>query len=324
MAAVAAHELLAPLIMTEAYATLVSDRLDDSRHAMSRRDLAVLSRHVARARVLVETLLDDLRSNGRPPQPRRLDLSSLARECLRSLAPEVRASGAQVQLGPLPRVIGDRRLISVVLTTLITTALRSGRPEGMLAVDGVRNDSHWSICVAYGPTIPTVAPPRHSRGAAVGLSICRHLVVRRGGKIDLGTQDRFLLTLPLEEPARNQRPTGVECRHSVTAAGRSEGDGQRHARRRSEPRLRLACRLESDRFIERDAPADWRPRRCASRRARSRSASRLPRVGALRRRASDPARRTGRRARRHPRSARAGRRSRRPRRSAQRRGQDPP
>jgi light-regulated signal transduction histidine kinase (bacteriophytochrome) len=195
-AAVAAHELLAPLIMTEAYATLVSDRLDDGRHAVSRRDLAVLSRDVARARVLVETLLDDLRSSERPPQPRRLDLSSVARECLRSLAPEVRASGAQVELRRLPRVIGDRRPISVVLTTLITTALRSGRPGGMLVVDGVRHDSHWSIRVAYGPTIPTVAPPRHPGDAAVRLSICRQLVERRGGRIDVSTQNRFSLTLP--------------------------------------------------------------------------------------------------------------------------------
>lgn len=58
-AAVAAHELLAPLIMTEAYATLVAERLDDGRHTASRRDLAILSREVARVRVLVETLLDD-------------------------------------------------------------------------------------------------------------------------------------------------------------------------------------------------------------------------------------------------------------------------
>jgi light-regulated signal transduction histidine kinase (bacteriophytochrome) len=195
-AAVAAHELLAPLIMTEAYARLIADRLDDGRHAVSRCDLAVLSRHVARVRVLVETLLDDLRSSERPPQRRALDLSSVAHECLRSLAPEVRASGAQVEVGRLPRVIGDRRLISVVLTTFITTALRSGRPDGMLVVDGDRHDSHWSMRVAYGPTIPTVAPPRHPRGAAVGLSICRHLVERRSGEIDVSAQNRFSLTLP--------------------------------------------------------------------------------------------------------------------------------
>jgi light-regulated signal transduction histidine kinase (bacteriophytochrome) len=196
IAAGAAHELVAPLIMTEGYVSLVADRLNDSRHALSRRDLTVLSRHVARMRVLVETLLDDLRSSQQPPQPRRLDLSTLARECLRSLAPEVRASGAQVELRRLPRVIGDRRLISVVLATLITTALRSGRPDGMLVLDGDRHDHHWSIRVAYGPRVPTVAPLPHPQGPAVGLSICRHLVERHGGKIEGSAQNRFSLTMP--------------------------------------------------------------------------------------------------------------------------------
>lgn len=112
-AAVAAHELLAPLIMTEAYATLVAERLDDRRHTASRRDLAVLSREVARVRVLVETLLDDLRSGRRSPRQRRLDLGSVARACLGSLAPEVEASAAQVEVAQLPRVIGDGPLISV-------------------------------------------------------------------------------------------------------------------------------------------------------------------------------------------------------------------
>jgi light-regulated signal transduction histidine kinase (bacteriophytochrome) len=196
-AAVAAHELLAPLIMTEAYATMVAEGLDDSRHAGSRRDLAVLSRDVARVRVLVETLLDDLRWGRRSPRHRRLDLESVARACLRSLAPEVEASGAQVEVAQLPCVIGDQQLISVVLTTLITTALSSGRHGGSVVVDGARRSGHWSICVqADGPMIASVARPRHPRIAGGGLNICRHLVERHGGEIRVSAKNRFCLTLP--------------------------------------------------------------------------------------------------------------------------------
>jgi len=64
-AAVAAHELVEPLVMTEAYASMVSDRLDHDEHAESRRDLDALSRGAARMRLLVETLLNDARSSGR-------------------------------------------------------------------------------------------------------------------------------------------------------------------------------------------------------------------------------------------------------------------
>jgi light-regulated signal transduction histidine kinase (bacteriophytochrome) len=195
-AAVAAHELLALLIMTEAYATLVAGRLDDSLHAASRQDLSVLSRDVARVRVLLETLLDDLRAGRRSPRHRRLDLVSVARACLLSLAPEVEASGAEVEVAQLPRVIGDRRLISVVLTTLITTALRSGRHGGVLVVEGARHSGAWSICVqADGPMFASVTRARHPRIAGGGLNICRHLVERHGGEIRV-TKNRFYLTLP--------------------------------------------------------------------------------------------------------------------------------
>jgi light-regulated signal transduction histidine kinase (bacteriophytochrome) len=43
-AAVAAHELLPPLVMTEAYAATVCERPGEERHADSRRDLETLGR----------------------------------------------------------------------------------------------------------------------------------------------------------------------------------------------------------------------------------------------------------------------------------------
>jgi signal transduction histidine kinase len=43
-AAVAAHELLPPLVMTEAYAATVCERTGEERHADSRRDLETLGR----------------------------------------------------------------------------------------------------------------------------------------------------------------------------------------------------------------------------------------------------------------------------------------
>ena len=63
-AAVAAHELLTPVIMIDAYATMVSERLEEEHHADSRRDLDALHRSAARTRLLVETLLNDAHSSG--------------------------------------------------------------------------------------------------------------------------------------------------------------------------------------------------------------------------------------------------------------------
>src|SRR5215210_2303899 len=53
-AAVAAHELLAPLVLADAYATTVAGRLDEDLHADARRDLKALRRAASRTRLLVE------------------------------------------------------------------------------------------------------------------------------------------------------------------------------------------------------------------------------------------------------------------------------
>jgi hypothetical protein len=58
-AAMAAHELVEPLVMTEAFAAIVSDRLDGDGHAESLADLDAMGRAAARTRRLVETLLHE-------------------------------------------------------------------------------------------------------------------------------------------------------------------------------------------------------------------------------------------------------------------------
>jgi light-regulated signal transduction histidine kinase (bacteriophytochrome) len=52
-AAVAAHELLEPLILTESYVELVCERLDGAAHADTLRDLGILATSARRMRVLV-------------------------------------------------------------------------------------------------------------------------------------------------------------------------------------------------------------------------------------------------------------------------------
>src|SRR4051812_42268214 len=83
-AAVAAHELLVPLVLADAYATTVAGRLDEELHADARRDLEALRRAASRTRLLVETLLHDARSHDRPLQLRAVTTST---SCCASASP---------------------------------------------------------------------------------------------------------------------------------------------------------------------------------------------------------------------------------------------
>lgn len=213
-AAVAAHELVEPLVMTEAYATMVSDRLDADQHADSRRDLDALGRGAARMRLLIETLLNDARTAGRDIEREPVDLNRMVRENLALLAPEIGARGADVEFGVLPTVDGEEALLSGLFANLLINALKySPRQSPRIRVHAERDGQAWRIEVeSSGPTIPVedrerIFEPFHrgtgerrARGAGLGLATCRRIVERHGGSIGVraasDSGNVFHFTLP--------------------------------------------------------------------------------------------------------------------------------
>src|SRR5919108_1058173 len=129
-AGIAAHELMEPLVIAEAYATMVSERLDEDQHADSRRDLEMLSRAVSRTRLLLEALLNDARAGDRSVTRRPVDLNVLVGECAAMLAPEIRAREARLHVSELPIVSGDELLLSGLFANLLMNALKYSRREG--------------------------------------------------------------------------------------------------------------------------------------------------------------------------------------------------
>jgi len=220
--AVAAHELLAPLVLVDAYATTVAERLDADLHADVHRDLHDLRRAASRTRLLVETLLDDASLHARPLQRRAIDLNVLLRECLTLLAPEIMARRADVQVADLPWAYGEETLIGAVFTNLLLNALRYGpRDAGTVRVDGALEDCGCRCSVqSAGPTIPVAdrerifecyhrgRGERRARGAGLGLTICRHIVERHGGRIGVTAVDAgvnsFYFTLPAPSAERRR------------------------------------------------------------------------------------------------------------------------
>ena len=213
-AGIAAHELVEPLVITEAYATMIAARLDADEHADSRRDLEALTRTVSRTRLLLEALLNDARTSDTHLPRRDIDLDALVEDCLSLLASEIDARGATVTVGELPVVTGNEALLNGLFANLLLNALKySPRYGADIAVDALRRGDEWLVWVdSEGPTIPDedrdrIFRPyergtgeRRARGAGLGLAICRRIVERHGGEIGTvaapNSGNRFYFTLP--------------------------------------------------------------------------------------------------------------------------------
>jgi signal transduction histidine kinase len=217
-ASVAAHELMEPLVMAEAHATLIAESLGHQLEGEVREELDRLMRGTSRMRLIVETLLHDARSSSRPLERVPVDLSQVAAESLELLRHEARVQGATIEVEPLPVVNGDPVLLAGVIKNLLLNAIRYGpRSGGTVALCARRVPGAWHIVVtSQGRTVPReerrrIFDPfrrgsreRRAAGTGLGLAICRSIVERHGGKI--GVQplrprgNRFYFTIPDRVP----------------------------------------------------------------------------------------------------------------------------
>jgi light-regulated signal transduction histidine kinase (bacteriophytochrome) len=213
-AAMAAHELLKPLVMNEAYATLIGERVGHSLDHESRRDLEAIVRISSRMRLLVEALLLDAYDDQRPLRRQQVDLADVMRDVVRMLDAEIHAREAKVDVDPMPVVEGDPALLSGVFGNLLANALKYGPRQGSdIKVSVVRSEAGWTFAVnSPGPPIPEDGGEklfeawqrgpgeRRARGSGLGLAIVRHIVERHGGEVGVSSGDesrnRFFFTLP--------------------------------------------------------------------------------------------------------------------------------
>jgi chemotaxis family two-component system sensor kinase Cph1 len=213
-AAMAAHELLKPLVMNEAYATCINERIGHSLDMESRRDLDAIARISARVRLLVEALLLDARESDRPLRRQPVDLGEVMRDCVRMLETEITSREARLDIDPLPVVDGDPALLSGVFSNLLANALKYGPRRGSdIHVTVMRSEAGWTFGIeSPGPAIPETGRERvfeawergpgerRARGAGLGLAIVRHIVERHGGQVGVTAPNeatnRFFFTLP--------------------------------------------------------------------------------------------------------------------------------
>ncbi|TAN42317.1 MAG: GHKL domain-containing protein [Nitrospirae bacterium] len=213
---IASHDLQEPLRMISSYLQLIERRYKDKLDKDADEFIAFAVDGANRLQEMINGLLDYSRIETRGKPFEKTDCESVLQQTFDNMQVAVRESGAVVTHDPLPVVVADKTQLIQVFQNLIANAIKfrsgeiprihiSARQEKDGFVFSVR-DNGIGIEPQFNDRIFTLFRRLHGReysGMGIGLTICRRIVERHGGKIwvesELGKGAVFYFTIPVKE-----------------------------------------------------------------------------------------------------------------------------
>jgi PAS domain S-box-containing protein len=212
---VASHDLREPLRTVAGFAELLAERSRDRLDAEEAEFVAYIRQGVDRMQDLISALLAYSRVGTHPASLSSVDTAALVDEVVTSLRATIDASGAEVRVGELPVVTADRVQLGQLFQNLVVNALTFVAPgvAPRISVTAEPDTDGWRFVVTdNGIGIQPEhrekvfrmfqrlhAPDRYP-GSGMGLAICKRIIERHGGSIDIddnpGGGTRFSFTLP--------------------------------------------------------------------------------------------------------------------------------
>lgn len=220
---VASHDLREPLRMVSSYLSLLERRYGEVFDADGHEFLAFARDGATRMDRLVLDLLDFSRIDRRGSPIAVMSAAAALDVALRNLATVIADSGGRVDIGESvagARVMGDSGQIVRLFQNLIGNALKYRSPERapLIRVTALRRNGSWEFAVAdngigieaqYFERIFGIFQRLHTRekyeGTGIGLAICKKIVERHGGRIEVastpgeGSTFRFTLRAAPDE-----------------------------------------------------------------------------------------------------------------------------
>jgi signal transduction histidine kinase len=214
-AAVASHDLAAPLATMAGYAEVLRSQYGDALGHGGATLVARITGNATRMRGLIDDLLDLAHAGSGNLVHEPVALETVVEEVLAALDGRIEETGAQVDASGLPVVEGDRGLLTRLFLNLIGNALKFVAPGTTpeVSVTARRAGLHWAVGVCdRGIGLPAEGSEQafeafrrlHAgdsyQGTGLGLSICRRIARAHGGEITAerrgGGGTIFTVTLP--------------------------------------------------------------------------------------------------------------------------------
>lgn len=216
------HDLRAPLRHINGFVELLEKRtstLDDR----SKRYLRIISDSARRMGTLIDNLLAFSRMGRAEMKKERLSLTQLIDEVVKELRDEVTDRDLVWDITPLPEVDGDATLLRMVITNLLTNAIKYSQPRtpARIEIGSLPTTEHeviWFVRdngvgfdMRYADKLFGVFQRLHRaeefEGTGIGLATVQRIVQRHGGRIwaeaEIDRGATFFVALPIEESESN-------------------------------------------------------------------------------------------------------------------------
>jgi signal transduction histidine kinase len=215
---VASHDLQEPLRMVATYTQLLAERYRGRLDADADKYIHYAVDGALRMQALVQDLLTFSRIGRHGTDLQSTDCNAVVEMAVKNLRAAVDESRARITHDPLPTVMTDGSQLLQVFQNLIGNALKFRGPEPpVIHVSASKKGKEWMFAVAdnglgiapeFAELIFVIFKRLHTRaeypGSGIGLSICKKIIERQGGKIWVESQPgqgaTFKFTLPDNRP----------------------------------------------------------------------------------------------------------------------------
>jgi light-regulated signal transduction histidine kinase (bacteriophytochrome) len=215
---VASHDLQEPLRMVASYTRLLAEEYGDKLGQEGKLFVHFARDGAERMQQLIHDLLAYSRVGSRGKQNRPVSSRACVDAGLANLRISIEETGALIQVGDLPEVLGDGPQLAELFQNLVSNAIKfRGDKTPQIWVDAtpcaeghqfVVRDNGIGMEPQYFEEVFQVFKRLHSKeeypGTGIGLAICKRIVERAGGRIwiesKLGEGAAFFFTLPAPPP----------------------------------------------------------------------------------------------------------------------------
>ncbi len=193
---VASHDLQEPLRMVSSFTQLLSMRYKDKLDSDANEFIQYAVDGALRMQVLINDLLEYSRVETKGKALSLIDMHDALGHAIKNLSIRIKEKNALISNDELPVVVADSVQMSQLFQNLISNALKFCSTSPRIHISSVEENGHYLFSVRdngigiepqYFNKIFQIFQRLHGKeeygGTGIGLSICRRIIERHGGKI---------------------------------------------------------------------------------------------------------------------------------------------